>query len=407
MTSMPINRAPTIKPFNQTVLTIVRANINKFRKGSFPMVTVINWRAGKLDAGVLSCFPNLVDLNCGYCGLMTLDGIEGCKQITILNCRNNLLSTLKGIEVCDQLVSIDCRTNRLVTLEGIEGCSQLVDLECRNNRLVTLGELEGCPLLLKLQCDQNNLITLLGIENCSGLVSLQCRDNSIGFLDTAAYLRQLRTFVFTGNPLDIQSIQTQRFLERFDPYYNRIQRDRRDTVYADRQNVHDVHIQKTVCESIRSLLQDPKPEFSMEAVIDSGLDEKAIRLILEYCSDTSVHSIHLLTYLELLGYVWARIEKSEHRSELIKILGEQVTDSECKCFTGRFNRTLSVLVGFCPDITIAISDNSRIGAIIIAAKDRVTPYDPVEHQELARTLLLEAGYDAETIEPWLEAIIED
>ncbi|CAH6421575.1 Hypothetical protein MVR_LOCUS281, partial [uncultured virus] len=139
-------------------------------------------------------------------------------------------------------------------------------------------------------------------------------------------------------------------------------------------------------------------------VIDSGLGEKAIRLILEYCTDTSVHSIHLLTYLELLGYVWARICRSEYKDELIKILGEQIGDSECKCFTGRFNRTLSVLVGFYPDIVIAISDNSRIGAIIIAARDTVIPYDPIEHRDIARTLLLEAGYDVETIEPWIEAI---
>ncbi|CAH6420513.1 Hypothetical protein MVR_LOCUS149 [uncultured virus] len=154
-------------------------------------------------------------------------------------------------------------------------------------------------------------------------------------------------------------------------------------------------------------MTDSKPTFSIAMIVESGMDERAIRLLLEYCSDEAVHSVHLLTYLELLSYVWARIDRSEHRAELIKILGEQISDSECKCFTGRFNRTLSVLVGFYDDIVIEISDTARIGAIIIAVKERLELYDPEVHQDLARIALLEAGYDAATIEPWLDAILEN
>ncbi|CAH6421600.1 Hypothetical protein MVR_LOCUS290 [uncultured virus] len=141
-------------------------------------------------------------------------------------------------------------------------------------------------------------------------------------------------------------------------------------------------------------------------IIDSDLPERAVRLLLEYCGDEHVHSYHFITYQELLAYVWARISSSEHKFELIKILAEQVTDAECKCVTGRFNRTLSVLVGFYPDIVISISDSSRISAIVLTARDQVQPYDSAQHLALATTLLLEAGYDAAVIEPWLEAISE-
>ncbi|CAH6421612.1 Hypothetical protein MVR_LOCUS295 [uncultured virus] len=105
-------------------------------------------------------------------------------------------------------------------------------------------------------------------------------------------------------------------------------------------------------------------------------------------------------------YVWARISRSEHKHELIKILAEQVTDAECKCVTGRFNRTLSVLVGFYPDIVIEISDSSRIGAIIISIKEQLAKYNPVEHRRLASERLTEAGYDETTIEPWMDAITD-
>ncbi|CAH6421591.1 Hypothetical protein MVR_LOCUS287 [uncultured virus] len=155
------------------------------------------------------------------------------------------------------------------------------------------------------------------------------------------------------------------------------------------------------------LLLDPKPTFSIDSVITSGMSETAVRLLIEYCDDDTVHSRHLLTYTELLAYVWQRIEGSEHRTELIKILNDQILDANCKCFTGRFNRTLSVLAGFFDDIVIEISDSSRIGAIILAIKDRVVPYDPTTHRELAKVALLEAGYGEDEMQSWLEAIHED
>ena len=86
----------------------------------------------------------------------------------------------------------------------------------------------------------------------------------------------------------------------------------------------------------------------------------------------------------------------------MKILEDQIKDAECKCFTGRFNRALSVLVGFCDDIKIEISDNARIGAIILNIKSKYT--DIVKIKEISKKELLEAGYIETEIEPWLEAI---
>ncbi|CAH6421585.1 Hypothetical protein MVR_LOCUS285 [uncultured virus] len=144
----------------------------------------------------------------------------------------------------------------------------------------------------------------------------------------------------------------------------------------------------------------------MDSVIASGINETAIRLLAEYCDDETVHSVQLLTYAELLAYVWQRIDKSEHKSELVKILGDQILDANCKCFTGRFNRTLSVLAGFFEDIVIEISDTARIEAIVLAIKDRIIPYDPVAHQQQARAALVEAGYSEEEMQAWLGAISE-
>ncbi len=155
---------------------------------------------------------------------------------------------------------------------------------------------------------------------------------------------------------------------------------------------------------VQNLLKDPKNDFFIDDIINSSLNESTIRALIEYCQDRTIHSVHLITYQELLGLVWNRIINSIHKSELMKILEEQIADSECKCFTGRFNRTLSVLVGFFDDIQINISDKSRISAIILNTKNKINPYDLIKHKEVATKELIEAGYLESDFKDWIDAI---
>ena len=291
--------------------------------------------------------------------------------------------------------------NLLESLAGIGSYPQLTWFSCSDNQLTSVTEIELCSPLIHFRCCNNLLETLAGIEQCPLLEVLNCSDNQLQMLDQIVYLRYLRVLNYDNNPLGIQTVQTQRAIDRI----RRV--NTQSSIYADGQNVHDTHIQKTVCESLQRLLKDPAPVFSIQELIDSDLDKYVVRVLIRFCKDKSVHSVHLLTYAELLAYVWNRIKMSEHKIELLKILEEQVLDAEHKCFTGRFNRTLSVLVGFYPDIVIEIADSSRIGAIILAQQNSIRPYDPVQHRRLAHDALTEAGYGQEQIQEWLEAISED
>ena len=402
-------------------VTITKENINQFLIGSWTY-TKIRWRAGPLSAAVLGNFPDLLVLKCISCGLESLAGIEVCTQLQELHCSMNRLTSLAGIENCKQLLVLDCAVNRLTTLVGIESCSNLGILYCWCNVLPSLRGIEGCPRLERiychtnrltdlagisscvqlheLQCSDNLLPTLAGIENCVCLSILLCGENRLTTIEHLVYLPHVRYLEVANNLLGAQTIQEQRFIERVD----RVNTSR--SIYADRQNVHDISIQKTVRDSVQKLLTDPKPKFSIDMVVRSGMDEHAIRLLLEYCDDETVHSQHLLSYVELLSYVWCRIVKSPHKVELLRILGEQILDAECQCFTGRFNRTVSVLVGFYDDIVIEIADSSRIGAVVLAIKERVNPYDPLVHRARAEEELRGLGYSTIEIRPWLEAITE-
>ena len=451
-------------------ITITLKNINQYRVREFPTISRLKWEIlDTPDNRILHRFPNLKALDCSSTLLSSLEGITGCHQITELCIDNNQLKTLKGIEnfpnleildcnmnsitsldglehtprmgelMCSAnritslagleqytlLKKLDCSSNRIKSLTGLRCCllleklvcninsitvfdglddlSQLRHLDCSHNQITSLEGLVNCPSLRELLCNYNRLASLAGIEACTQLSRLSCTDNRITDLRPLVYLRHLMRLHYHGNPIDIQTIQTQRMLEQMQRQPSYVSA----SIYNNRQNVHDIHIQKTVCDSVRNLLCDAKPNLHLDCLItNSGLPERAVRLLLEYCRGNAIHSVYLLTYRELLMYVWARIEKSDHRCELLKILAEQVLDSKGMCFTGRFNRLVSVLVGFYPDIVIEISDSSRIGAIILAVKERLESYHPTAHREIAHRELLGAGYTEVEIEPWLKAIDE-
>ena len=384
-----------------------------------PSLTHLDCSHNKLTTlSTLSKLPGLVDLKCNQNQLVSLTGIEHSTKLETLECSNNQLVSLTELEACTNLSTlvccdnqitslvplqfcpklefIACSNNKLTSLTGLEMCSRLDLIFCTNNQIETLKEIENCPLT-DIDCASNNITSLDSLAHLPMLESVYCSSNHIVSLEPIVYLQRLRYFAYDNNPISIQSIQVIRFLERLSTKVSK-------SVYTNGQNVHDTHIQETVCESVRHLLSDPNPILDMQSVIDSGLDERAISLIVQYCEDSTIHSVHLLTFAELFAYVWARVLASEHRSELLAILAEQITDSECKCFTGRFNRTLSVLVGFYPDIMIEISDSSRISAIILAVRDRIDPYDIEQQCTQAVAALVEAGYEESELGPWIEAI---
>lgn len=396
----------------------------------------------------LSLCTSLQKLNCKGNMLTTLAGLENCLQLQVLDCSHNPITTLAGISTCAALSKLNVSDCELTSIEEISACTTLHSLDCGNNRLTSLEGIEPLILLTKLVCNSNRLSRIHQIVACHRLRTFNCVDNEITDLRPIIHLPDLAMIQHRGNPLDVQTAEVQQILDRLDrqhrprrgcnmgrgwgnnydgcqggwggdhgPYHRacgagRILcpqpcRERRGTtVYTDRQNVHDTHVQKTVCGSVQALMLDPKPEFSIDLIKSSSLDSAVKRALITYCNDRTTHSVHHITYSQLLAYVWARIHKSEHTDELLKILSEQVRDSEGMCFTGRFNRLVSVLVGFYDDIVVEISDTSRIGAIILTVRDQVIPYDSKAHRQASNEQLLAAGYTEAEIEPWLGAITE-
>ncbi len=345
----------------------------------------------------LSSCVNLQKINCAGNQIKSLEPLSNHINLHILDCGSNELTLLYPLSNCVNLTQLFCYQNNITSLQPLSNCVNLQYLDCGSNEITSLEPLSVCINLIELYCYFNQITSLEPISNCVNLVHLQCDSNQITSLEPLIYLRRLNIIGYSNNPIEIPTLQIQRMLDR-------IYSNRKSSIYNDNQNVHDTEIQRTVCESVQSLLKDPKNDFSIENVINSSLDKKTIGSLIEYCLDQTVHSVHLITYIELLALIWVRIQNSIHKTELMRILEEQIADSECKCFTGRFNRTLSVLVGFFDDIKINISNKSRISAIILNTKDKIIPYDAIKHKEIAINELVEAGYLEADFKDWIDAI---
>ena len=368
-----------------------------------PLITKIEWRAGPLSTKVLLSFPNLKELiclnngltslcklttctklevlNCSLNKLVTLEGLEQCNQLHTIYCYGNTLTHLTGLENCLHLHTLNCSENMLITLDAVKGCTQLRELECSCNKLVSLTSLANCQLLEELDCSYNKitnlcglelctklrileccnnelasvihiagcqdlteldvrmnvLTSLAGLEDCSSLTKLNCFHNQLTSLQPVVYLKGLRRFEYSVNPLASFSIQVKRYVDRFG------RGDKYIPTYTG-PHIRNQPGQKRVCELIQSLLLDPEPTFTEASVTSSSLDAKTITTLLEYCRDEAIHPDHLLTYQELLGYVWARMQVSPLSPDLFKVLSANIASPDCKYLAGRFDRTLAVLM---------------------------------------------------------------
>ena len=86
--------------------------------------------------------------------------------------------------------------------------------------------------------------------------------------------------------------------------------------------------------------------------------------LINYFKIEDIHS-----YFEVFQLVFAEIERLNYNPEILKRLEEELKDSEGKCFTGRFNRTVNCLNSFSEYVNIRISDTSQINAIMSLIKN--------------------------------------
>jgi hypothetical protein len=173
-------------------------------------------------------------------------------------------------------------------------------------------------------------------------------------------------------------------------------------IYNDTQNIHNHHIQNSFRNSLNNILKDKHlmklEDIKNEILNNEILTETTKREIFNYCDDKTEHLTYLITYSDLLIYVWSRISKNENKNEILKVLNQEVNDGLCMCFTGRLTRLLNTLTGFYDDIELQISDSEQITNIIMSLKNK---FSGDKLKEQVKKELIERQYSASIITEWL------
>jgi len=104
-------------------------------------------------------------------------------------------------------------------------------------------------------------------------------------------------------------------------------------------------------------------------------------------------------------YVYSFIERNENKEELYKIMNVEISEANCKCFTGRISRLINVLNGYDEHIKIHISDNEQIGNVISIIRTNLGDnYEETEFKRLIHEELSMRQYSEDVINEWINNI---
>jgi Leucine-rich repeat (LRR) protein len=341
----------------------------------------------------LEHLPSLQHLLLGSNQITHIRGLEQLTYLQHLDLTYNQITHIRGLERLTALQYLDLSENKITHIRGLERLSALDFLDLSENKITRIEGMNNLTSLRDLDLSGNKISRIEGINNLTNLQRIGLINNPIKIVPITIML--LRSLLF----LDIDVVCDpiiQRFLVK-----NRININR--TVYDDPQNVHDSQINRSITQSLYSLMEH-KLEISEEKVIgeilvDPILTKQVKEQIIEYARITDVHSSLCVTFSEALSAVWQIIRTHKDCDEIKRILNQEIDDSYCRCFTGRLSRLINCLNGYDQRVVVRISDQQEIANLIISIRQKTDNLS--EQQQMVRQEMTERGYDQQTVEEWL------
>ena len=152
------------------------------------------------DLSVISKFPKLTDLRCGWNKLTTLNLSNNSKLVYLL-CQNNQLTSL-NFNSCPQIKEVYCGGNKFTSLNysnfsklatfDVSGTTTLKTLYIYNNPLMNKLNVAGCTVMTELDCSPSpSLDKISGLADCAALKTLYCYSCIINTLEGINNLQKL------------------------------------------------------------------------------------------------------------------------------------------------------------------------------------------------------------------------
>ena len=354
---------------------------------------------------------NLKILSIEHCNIKEIPKeIKNLTKLYYFNCCSNQITSIPvEIGYLINLTTFLCADNKINELPNeIGNFVELINFECYKNHIKKIpNEIGNLINLIDFSCHTNEISEIpTEIKNLTNLKIFCISSNRITQLPQEILnLHNLKFFNCSHNPIEYIPPNVIRFINR-----HKLMLNKNNSIYNDSQNIHNHHIQESIKKSIQYILQI-KPMINTEQLNqlilqNEFLSNKSKQLIYEYKENKEIHSILNITFEELLLNTISMIESNNNKTEIYKILSEEMESAECKCFTGRINRLVSSLAGFYEEIQIQISENEQISNIINQIKKKLEQqgiYNIQTHKSLAFSQLIEM-YDKSIIEEWLNYI---
>lgn len=147
------------------------------------------------------------------------------------------------------------------------------------------------------------------------------------------------------------------------------------TTGEQRQNVHNSDIQDSFSKSVLNIMKSELPinknylsNMTYYYLFDGFNIFNNLRFITHVknqCETQDIVSRCGVKYGEIFERIWTISEYHEHKTEIRKILREEITSGIQMCFTGRVTRLVNTLTGFIEDVHIGISENEQISNTVI------------------------------------------
>ena len=446
--NLSTNKIKKIPDEIQSLINLRFLNISVNYINNIPNIIkfLTNLQVVKLSYNLIKKIPpeigflvNLINLELNHNKIVEIcPEIQNCTKLAILNLESNHISVIPPFisslvnlkelylsinhisvippELCTlrKVKIINLSLNQISVIPPeINGLVSLKHISFYNNKISVIPS-QICELstLIMLTFSDNNITEIPDeIGRLTNLIELIVSYNLITNINiNIINCRSLQLFRYNGNPVENISPSVTRFLRNTIGYSKD---DKQLEVYDDNQNIHNHIIQESIRKSIMNIINQnlkiDEDKIMSEINDDSILSLKTKKLIEEYSKDTYYHSVLLITFKELLMYVWMLISINEHKNEIKSILNIEILDSENKCFTGRLSRLINCLNGFSELVEINISDNQQIANIIIITKNNLeekNEYSIEKHKEIVIKELKMRSYSNDLIAEWVEQIQE-
>jgi hypothetical protein len=183
----------------------------------------------------------------------------------------------------------------------------------------------------------------------------------------------------------------------------------------DAQNVHTTVAVKQTKDMVARILKISVPnDFKWNArtcsktpgeiITECGLSAKgAWQMVAKYCQDEDVYDMGKGIYGKTLDGVWQYITNSPDKTDLCRILRQEMEDNIGMCAQGNLTRLCNILAGYMEGIGVQESPSEILGRKLPKLMEIE---DQTERLNQAYKLLVETGIPEEQWLSWVEPLVD-